>query len=45
MLLVGAREMEANKVTVKDMGSGEQEQIPIETVAEVLLNRINQDNA
>ncbi len=45
VLLVGAREMEANKVTVKDMGSGEQEQIPIETVAEVLLNRINQDNA
>ncbi len=42
VLLVGARDMEEGKVTVKDMESGDQEQIPTETVVEVLQNRINE---
>lgn len=41
VVLVGARDLENGEVTLKDMESGDQEQIPMETVVDVLLNRIN----
>jgi histidyl-tRNA synthetase len=41
VVLVGAREMEEGKVTIKDMESGDQEQISLEMVSKVLVNRIN----
>ena len=41
VVLVGARDLENGEVTIKDMETGNQEQIPIESVADVLDNRIN----
>ncbi|MCC7563712.1 MAG: histidine--tRNA ligase [Methanobacterium sp.] len=41
VVLVGARDLENGEVTIKDMETGNQEQIPIERVADVLDNRIN----
>ncbi|NYB52508.1 MAG: histidine--tRNA ligase [Methanobacteriaceae archaeon] len=43
VLLVGARDLEEGKVTVKDMESGDQEQIPVGTVVEVIKNRLLQE--
>ncbi|BDZ69311.1 histidine--tRNA ligase [Methanobacterium ferruginis] len=40
VVLVGARELEEDKVTLKDMESGDQEQVPIETVVEILQSRL-----
>ena len=41
VVLVGAREMEEGKVTIKDMESGDQEQVSLEMVIKVLVDRIN----
>jgi histidyl-tRNA synthetase len=41
VVLVGAREMEEGNVTIKDMESGDQEQISLEMVSKVLVDRIN----
>jgi len=41
VVLIGARELEEGNVTIKDMKSGEQEQVSIEMVSTTLLNRIN----
>lgn len=41
VVLVGARDLENGEVTIKDMETGNQEQIPIESVADVLDDRIN----
>ncbi len=41
VVLVGARDLENGEVTIKDMETGNQEQIPLESVADVLDNRIN----
>ncbi|MBI5458272.1 histidine--tRNA ligase [Methanobacterium sp.] len=41
VVLIGARELEENKLTIKDMESGDQEQIPLEMVKDILLDRIN----
>ncbi len=43
VVLIGARELEEGKVTIKDMKSGEQEQVSIEMVSDVLLNHINNE--
>jgi histidyl-tRNA synthetase len=43
VVLIGARELEEGKVTIKDMTSGEQEQVSIEMVSDVLLNQINNE--
>ena len=43
VVLVGARELEENKVTIKDMESGDQEQIPLEMVKDILLDRIKKE--
>ncbi|BDZ71984.1 hypothetical protein GCM10025861_25010 [Methanobacterium petrolearium] len=40
MVLVGARDLEEGKITLKDMESGDQEQIPIKNITSVLLDRI-----
>jgi len=40
VVLVGARELENGEVTIKDMESGDQEQVPRENVSDILLNRI-----
>jgi histidyl-tRNA synthetase len=40
VILVGAREIADNKVTLKDMESGDQELIPLNTVTKVLLEKI-----
>jgi histidyl-tRNA synthetase len=40
VILVGARELAENKVTLRDMESGDQEQIPLKTVTNVLLEKI-----
>ena len=41
VVLVGARDLKNGEITLKDMRSGNQEQIPIETIADVLIQRIN----
>lgn len=41
VVLVGARDLKNGEITLKDMESGNQEQIPIETIADVLIERIN----
>ncbi|MBP1945735.1 histidine--tRNA ligase [Methanobacterium petrolearium] len=40
VVLVGARDLEEGKITLKDMESGDQEQIPIKNITSVLLDRI-----
>ncbi|WP_321422283.1 histidine--tRNA ligase [uncultured Methanobacterium sp.] len=40
VVLVGARELENGEVTIKDMESGDQEQVPRGNVSDILLNRI-----
>jgi histidyl-tRNA synthetase/ATP phosphoribosyltransferase, regulatory subunit len=40
VVLIGARELEEGNVTIKDMESGEQEQVSLEMVCDVLLNRL-----
>jgi histidyl-tRNA synthetase len=40
VILVGARELAENKVTLRDMESGDQEQIPLKTVTKVLLEKM-----
>jgi len=40
VILVGAREIAENKVTLKDMESGDQELIPLNTVTKLLLEKI-----
>jgi histidyl-tRNA synthetase len=40
VILVGARELAENKVTLKEMESGYQEQIPLNTVTKILLEKI-----
>ena len=40
VVLVGARDLEENNVTVKDMMSGEQEIVSIENIAELLKHKI-----
>lgn len=41
VVMVGARDLEEGKITLKDMESGDQEQISIENITSVLLDRIN----
>jgi len=41
VVMVGARDLEEDKITLKDMESGDQEQISIENITSVLLDRIN----
>jgi len=41
VVMVGARDLEEDKITLKDMESGDQEQISIENITGVLLDRIN----
>ncbi|OPX57702.1 MAG: Histidine--tRNA ligase [Methanobacterium sp. PtaB.Bin024] len=41
VVVVGARDLEEDKITLKDMESGDQEQISIENITGVLLDRIN----
>lgn len=41
VVLIGARELENGEVTIKDMESGDQEQVALENVSDILLNRIN----
>ncbi len=41
VVLVGARDLENGEVTLKDMKSGDQEQIAIETITSVLQKRLN----
>jgi len=43
VILVGARELAANKVTLKDMESGNQELIPLNEVTKVLLKKIERE--
>jgi histidyl-tRNA synthetase len=40
VILVGARELAENKVTLRDMESGDQEQIQLKTVTKVLLEKM-----
>jgi histidyl-tRNA synthetase len=42
VILVGAREIAENKVSLKDMESGDQELIPLNTVTKVLLEKIEE---
>ena len=39
-MLVGARDLEQDQVTVKDMDSGQQELVALEDVVDVLIERI-----
>jgi histidyl-tRNA synthetase len=41
VVLVGARDLEEGKVTVKDMASGEQETVDLETIASHLKGKLN----
>ena len=43
VILVGARELAENKVTLKDMESGNQELIPLNEVTKVLLKKIERE--
>jgi histidyl-tRNA synthetase len=44
VILVGSRELAENKVTLKDMESGDQELIPLNAVNKVLLKKLEEMN-
>jgi len=44
VILVGSRELAENKVTLKDMKSGDQELIPLNTATKVILKKLEEGN-